>query len=74
MKTTTVGRPGDRLEVHVIGGGPSRHGRIAEVLGVPGHEHYLVDWSDEHRSIHYPSDGTRIVPHEAPVRPVGAGR
>jgi hypothetical protein len=25
---------------------------------------YLVRWSDEHRSIHYPSDGTRIVGDE----------
>jgi hypothetical protein len=59
---TTVGRVGDRLEVHVIGGGLPRHGWILEVLGGPGHEHYLVRWSDDHESIHYPSEGTRIEP------------
>lgn len=55
------GRPGDRIEVSSLAGGPTRHGHIVEVLGSTHHEHYLVRWDDEHESIHYPSDGTRIV-------------
>jgi hypothetical protein len=61
---THPGTPGDRLEVSAPGGGASQHGVIAEVLGGPGHEHYVVEWNDGHRSIHYPADGTRIVPAE----------
>jgi hypothetical protein len=57
----TPGHVGDRLEVSAPGGGPPRHGRIVEVLGSPHHEHYRVRWSDERLSIHYPSDGTRII-------------
>lgn len=55
------GRPGDRLEASAPGGGPPQRGVIAEVLGRPGHEHYVVAWNDGHRSIHYPAEGTRIV-------------
>ena len=55
---------GDVLEVSAAGGGPPQRGRIIEILGGPHHERYLVRWSDEHRSIHYPSDGTRIVGEE----------
>jgi hypothetical protein len=58
------GKAGDRLEVSEPGGGPAHHGVIAEVMGGPGHEHYLVEWNDGHRSIHYPAEGTRIVPRE----------
>ena len=57
----TPGRPGDRLEVSSPGGGPTRRGQIVEVLGSEHHEHYLVRWEDEHESIHYPADGTRIL-------------
>ena len=57
---TTIGKAGDRLEVHVIGSGSVRRGLIVEVLGAPGHEHYRVHWTDDHESIHYPSEGTRI--------------
>ncbi len=56
------GAPGDRIEVRDIGGTPRRQGEIVEVLGEPGHEHYRVRWSDGHESIHFPADGTRIVP------------
>ena len=56
------GHVGDHIEVSSPGGGAPRRGKIIEVLGAPGHEHYLVLWTDEHQSIHYPSDGTRIVP------------
>ena len=60
----TPGNVGDWLEVSAPGGGSPRRGRIVEVLGGPHHEHYLVRWTDERRSIHYPSDGTRIVREE----------
>lgn len=62
------GKAGDRLEASAPGGAPPRHGMIAEVIGGPGHEHYVVEWNDGHRSIHYPAEGTRIVP--APGRDV----
>ncbi len=55
------GRPGDRIHVSSLAGGPTRSGRIVEVLGSEHHEHYLVRWDDEHESIHYPAEGTRIV-------------
>lgn len=58
------GRAGDWLEVALPGGGTPRRGQILQVIGGPGHEHYLVHWTDEHQSIHYPSDGTRFVPAE----------
>lgn len=58
------GRPGDRIQVSSLAGGPGRSGHIVEVLGGPHHEHYLVRWDDEHESIHYPSDGTRILAGE----------
>ena len=58
------GKPGDRLEASAPGGGPPQRGVIAEVMGGPGHEHYVVEWNDGHRSIHYPADGTRIVSAE----------
>ncbi len=61
----TPGHVGDWLEVSSPGGGAPRRGQILEVLGGPHHEHYLVSWTDEHQSIHYPSDGTRIVPQHA---------
>jgi hypothetical protein len=55
------GRAGDWIEVHLPGGGPPRLGRITQVLGRPGHEHYRVHWTDGHESIHYPADGSLIV-------------
>jgi Domain of unknown function (DUF1918) len=55
-------RAGEWIDVHVIGGGPPRHGQVLEVLGQPGHEHYRVRWDEEHESVHYPSEGTRVVP------------
>lgn len=58
------GEVGDTLEVSSPGGRPPQRGRIVEVLGGPHHEHYMVKWSDEHQSIHYPSDGTRIIRDE----------
>jgi hypothetical protein len=67
----TPGQVGDVLEVSSPGGGPRQRGRIVQVFGQARHERYLVRWSDEHESIHYPSDGTRIIhdaePHRAGV-------
>ena len=57
----TPGQVGDWLEVASPGGGPPQRGRIEEVLGGPHHERYLIRWTDEYRSIHYPADGTRVV-------------
>ena len=57
----TPGRADDRLEVSSPSGGVPRRGTIVEVLGGPHHEHYRVLWDDGHESIHYPSDGTRIL-------------
>jgi Domain of unknown function (DUF1918) len=63
--TTLRARKGDWIEVHMIGGGPARRGQIVEVLGVPGHEHFRVRWDEEHESLHFPAEGTRIL-REAP--------
>ena len=52
---------GEWIEVNVIGGGPSRRGQVMEVLGAPGHEHYRVRWDEEHESLHFPADGTRVL-------------
>lgn len=57
------GREGDRIEVSSPGGELPRRGVIVGVIGDRGHERYRVRWLDEHESIHYPSDGTRIRPH-----------
>jgi hypothetical protein len=55
-------RPGDWVEVDVIGGGPPRRGLILEVLRAPSHEdHYRVRWDEQHESIFYPCDSARIV-------------
>ena len=63
---TKPGRVGEWLEVSAPGRGLPHRGQIIEVLGGPQHEHYRVRWIDDHESIHYPSDGTRIVPaHQA---------
>lgn len=60
---STTATAGDWIEVNVIGGGPSRRGQIVEVLGAPGHEHYRVRWDEEHESLHFPAQGTRVL-HE----------
>ena len=56
------GHVGDLIEVSAPGGELPRRGLIVEVLGRPRHERYRVRWLDDHESIHYPSDGTRIRP------------
>ena len=59
-------RAGDWIDVHVIGGGPPRHGQVLEVLGQPGHEHYRVRWDEEHESLHFPAQGTTIIHRGSP--------
>jgi hypothetical protein len=53
----TIARPGDWIEVHMVGGGLPRRGQVVEVLGAAGHERYRVRWDEEHESIHYPRGG-----------------
>ena len=60
---------GDWLEVSLPGGGPPRRGRVTSVLGGANHEHYVVKWLDEPESIHYPSDGTRVIRSQSEDRP-----
>lgn len=61
-------RVGDWLEARGIHGEPARRGKIVEVLGQPGHEHYRVRWDDQHESIVFPADGVSVVRH-GPTRP-----
>jgi hypothetical protein len=58
-------RVGDWLEVSAIGGGPPRRGQVVEVLGASGHAHYRVRWDETHESLHFPSDGTRLLEETA---------
>ncbi len=59
--TPAAARVGDWLEARGIHGEPTRRGRIVEILGEPGHEHYKVHWDEQHDSIVYPADGVLIV-------------
>jgi hypothetical protein len=60
--TPTAGaRPGDRIEVRGIPGAPARQGRIVEVLGHAGHEHFLVRWNEGRESLFFPTEGAIIV-------------
>ncbi|HTQ69108.1 MAG TPA: DUF1918 domain-containing protein [Solirubrobacteraceae bacterium] len=54
-------RVGDWVEARGIHGEPARRGRIDEILGAPGHEHYKVRWDEQHESIVYPADGVLII-------------
>jgi uncharacterized protein DUF1918 len=58
-------RVGDLVAAHQISGGAPRRGRIIEILGHEGHEHYRVQWNDGHESICYPADGVTIT-HRRP--------
>ena len=52
---------GDVLVVHGHAVGRlERSGEILEVLGEPGHEHYLVRWDETHESLVYPSSDVSI--------------
>jgi hypothetical protein len=53
---------GDWIEARGVHGQPSRRGRIVELLGHVGHEHYRVQWDEKHESIVYPADGIIITP------------
>ena len=52
---------GDWLEVAGLPGRPPRRGQVVEVLGRSGHEHYRVRWDEEHESVFFPTEGSRIV-------------
>ena len=52
---------GDQIEARGLHGRPSRRGKVVELLGSAGHQHYRVRWDDEHESIVYPSDGVIIT-------------
>ncbi len=54
------------VQARGIHGEPTRRGRIVEILGEPGHEHYKVHWDERHDSIVYPADGVLIVHKKAP--------
>jgi hypothetical protein len=56
---------GDWIEVDAVGGGPGRRGEIVEILGSEGHRHYRVRWDEQHESLHFPAQGTRLL-HETP--------
>jgi len=58
-------RAGDWLEVHGRPGMPPRRGQVLEVLGQTGHEHYRVRWDEQHESVFFPTEGVRIIRHEA---------
>jgi hypothetical protein len=52
---------GDWLEVAGLPGRPARRGHVLQVLGRPGHEHYRVQWDEEHESLFFPTDGAHVV-------------
>jgi hypothetical protein len=55
--------PGDWVEVRGRPGYPTRRGEILEILGAPGHEHYRVQWDEQHESIFFPqTDGVHVHP------------
>jgi hypothetical protein len=54
-------RAGDWIVVDAIGGGPGRRGQILELLGGPGHRHFKVRWDEQHESLHFPAEGTRVL-------------
>ena len=55
-------QPGDWIAVDAIGGGPCRRGEILAVLGPAGHRHFRVRWDEVHESLHFPAQGTRLIP------------
>ncbi len=59
--TPATAHVGDWVETRGIHGEPSRRGRIEEILGEPGHEHYRVHWDEQHESLVYPADGVLII-------------
>lgn len=60
-QTERAARAGDEVVVHGHHVGETeRCGEILEVLGDPGHEHYLVRWEDGRESIFYPSSDATV--------------
>jgi hypothetical protein len=68
-----VAHVGDGIEVRGIAGGLVRRGRIVEILGVPGHEHFQVRWNENHESMVFPGEGVRIVPSRTGATPPEPG-
>jgi Domain of unknown function (DUF1918) len=64
---TRMAGVGDQIEARGLHGHPSRRGKVVELVGCAGHEHYRVRWDDRHESIVYPSDGV-IITSRAPGR------
>jgi Domain of unknown function (DUF1918) len=60
-----IATAGDQIEARGLHGRPSRRGKVVELLGCPGHEHYRVRWDDQRESIVYPSDGVIITSRAA---------
>lgn len=58
----TGARAGDWVEPRGVYGQAPRRGKIIEVLGREGHEHYRVRWDEQHESIVYPADGVIVTP------------
>ena len=52
---------GDQIEARGLHGRPSRRGKVVELLGCAGHQHYRVRWDNERESIVYPSDGVVVT-------------
>lgn len=53
-------RPGDEVELTSDGDRP-RRGRIVDVLGGPGHQHFQVRWSARHESMVFPNERVRVI-------------
>lgn len=60
-RMTSKAGVGDQIEARGLHGRPSRRGKVVELLGSAGHQHYRVRWDDQHESIVYPRDGVIIT-------------
>ena len=70
MTQTMLRSLGDRISVESRrASGHARSGVITEVLGEPGHEHYLVRWDDGDESAYYPAHHAEAPPPQAPASP-----
>ncbi len=72
MTQSSRAHVGDLVVVHGHRlGESSRTGEILEVLGVPEHEHYRVQWDDGHESVFIPGSDAVIrhveQSHDEPV-------
>jgi Domain of unknown function (DUF1918) len=56
-----MARVGDQIEARGLHGQPPRRGKVVELLGCAGHEHYRVRWDHQRESIVYPSDGVIVT-------------